>query len=137
MIMSSNQGIIADTFLPNERGKALGLLGSTVAIGTMLGPPIGGFLVQFFSWKYIFIINIPIGLIAFIAGLKILPKENKSGSIKDLDYKGSVLFMVFIVCIFWALSSGEKTWLEQYIYTIIIYNFNNFNSIILLCGEQN
>jgi EmrB/QacA subfamily drug resistance transporter len=135
MIMSSNQGIIADTFLPNERGKALGLLGSTVAIGTMLGPPIGGFLVQFFSWQYIFIINIPIGLIAFIAGLKILPKENKSGSIKDLDYKGSVLFMVFIVCIFWALSSGEKLgWSNIYILSSFIISII---SIVLFYFAEN
>ncbi|WP_446898995.1 MFS transporter [Clostridium sp. LBM24168] len=116
MIMSSNQGIIAETFLPNERGKALGLSGSTVAIGTMLGPPIGGFLVQFFNWQSIFIINIPIGIIAFLAGIKILPEDNKNGNLKDFDLVGSFLFMISIVCIFWALSSGEKLgWSNIYI----------------------
>jgi EmrB/QacA subfamily drug resistance transporter len=116
MLMSSNQGIIAETFLPSERGKALGLSGSTVAIGTMLGPPIGGFLVQFFNWESIFIINIPIGIIAFIAGIKILPKDNKNGNLKDLDLAGSFLFMISIICIFWALSSGEKLgWSNIYI----------------------
>jgi MFS family permease len=121
MIMSSNQGIIAETFLPSERGKALGLSGSTVAIGTMLGPPIGGFLVQFFNWESIFIINIPIGIIAFIAGIKILPKDNKNGHLKDLDLAGSFLFMISIICIFWALSSGEKLgWSNIYIISSFI-----------------
>lgn len=116
MIMSSNQGIIADTFPANERGKALGLSGSTVAIGTMLGPPIGGVLVQFFSWQSIFLINIPIGIIAFALGIKYLPKDMNKGSIKDLDIKGSISFMIFVICIFWSLSSGEKSgWNNPYI----------------------
>lgn len=116
MILSSNQGIIADTFSIHERGKALGLSGSTVAIGTMLGPPIGGFLVQFLNWQSIFIINIPIGIIAFAAGIKVLPKDNKNGSLKSLDIPGSILFIIFIVCVFWALSSGEKFgWDNPYI----------------------
>ena len=107
--------------MPSERGKALGLSGSTVAIGTMLGPPIGGFLVQFFNWESIFIINIPIGIIAFIAGIKILPKDNKNGHLKDLDLAGSFLFMISIICIFWALSSGEKLgWSNIYIISSFI-----------------
>lgn len=116
MIMSSNQGIIADIFGKNERGRALGISGTTVAVGTMIGPPIGGFLVQFFSWKSIFLINIPIGIFAFIAGIKILPKDNKNGRIGKFDLKGSVLFIIFISTIFWALSSGEKLgWKNIYI----------------------
>ena len=55
MFMSSNQGIIATLFPPEERGRALGLLGTTVAIGTMVGPPLGGIMVDFLSWQSLFL----------------------------------------------------------------------------------
>ncbi|MFT8315530.1 MAG: MFS transporter [Clostridium sp.] len=107
MYMSANQSIIAVVFPQNERGRALGLLGSTVAIGTMLGPALGGIMVQLFNWQSIFIINIPISIFAFIAGKLILPKEKINKSASAFDLKGAILFMVFIVALFWALLSGE------------------------------
>ena len=63
MLMSTNQGIITDVFPPKERGKALGISGSFVALGSILGPALGGFIVTYFTWHYIFLINVPIGII--------------------------------------------------------------------------
>ena len=57
MFMSSNQGIIASIFPPEERGRALGFLGTTVAVGTMIGPPLGGIMVDAFNWQSLFLIN--------------------------------------------------------------------------------
>jgi EmrB/QacA subfamily drug resistance transporter len=108
MIMSSNQGIIASIFPPNERGRALGLSGTTVAIGTMLGPPIGGIMVEVFNWQSIFLVNVPIGVIAFFLGKKIFPKSERKGNFKEFDVKGSILFIVFVVALFWAMLSGES-----------------------------
>ena len=64
--MATSQGIITEAFPKNERGRALGLNGTFVALGSMAGAPLGGFLISIFSWNYIFLINIPIGIIAFI-----------------------------------------------------------------------
>lgn len=61
--MATNQGIITQTFPPNERGRALGLLGTFVALGAMIGPPLGGLIISLASWEYIFLINIPIGIV--------------------------------------------------------------------------
>ncbi|WP_010237331.1 MFS transporter [Clostridium arbusti] len=107
MYMSANQSILAIVFPPNERGRALGLLGSTVAIGTMLGPPLGGIMVQFFNWQSIFIINIPISIFAFVAGRFILPKEKIDRKASAFDLKGALLFMISIIALFWALLKGE------------------------------
>ncbi|WP_315068953.1 MFS transporter [uncultured Clostridium sp.] len=103
--MANNQGIITETFPPNERGKALGFLGTSVALGSLIGPGLGGLIVGAASWEYIFLINVPIGVIALFYAIKLLPKGNKTVKGK-LDILGAVLFMFAIVPLFGALDEG-------------------------------
>uniref|UniRef100_UPI000AB2BA22 MFS transporter n=1 Tax=Clostridium botulinum TaxID=1491 RepID=UPI000AB2BA22 len=107
MTMSTSQGIITHTFPPNERGRALGISGTSVALGTLLGPPLGGLIISVVSWEYIFLINVPIGLVAFIAAMKYLPKD-KVKSDQSLDIKGAILFIICIVALFWAMLKGQQ-----------------------------
>jgi EmrB/QacA subfamily drug resistance transporter len=100
MFMASNQGIVATAFPPQERGRALGLLGSTVAIGSMTGPPLGGFLVDLLNWQSIFIINVPVSLGAFIAGMAILPKEDSFNTDKAFDKRGAAVLVAGITILF-------------------------------------
>jgi len=104
--MATSQGIITQTFPPDERGRALGFNGTSVALGSMIGPPIGGFIISSLSWHYIFLINIPIGIAAFILALRVLPKGNTIQ--EGLDIKGIVLFGLSAVLIFFAVGSGEN-----------------------------
>lgn len=106
--MSANQGIITQTFPSNERGRALGISGTFVALGTMVGPPLGGFIVSTFSWEYIFLINVPIGIITFIMALKILPSKGKALREK-LDLRGSLLFVIAVVLMFGSITQGQTT----------------------------
>lgn len=115
MTMSSNQGIIAATFPPNERGRALGLSATTVAVGTMLGPPIGGIMVELLSWKSIFLINIPIGILGYLAGKKVFPTEDKNLENMYFDIKGAVTFIIFVICLFWSMLSGERLGWNNYL----------------------
>lgn len=105
--MATNQGIITRVFSAGERGKALGITGSFVALGTLVGPPLGGFIVDAAAWQYIFLINIPIGFFAFILGLKILPRDEESIQAR-LDIRGALLFLFFIVALFTAILVGEQ-----------------------------
>jgi EmrB/QacA subfamily drug resistance transporter len=108
MFMSSNQAIIATLFPPEERGRALGFLGTTVAVGTMIGPPLGGILVGLFNWQSLFIINIPISIFAFAAGIKLLPRDDKAGTLAGFDLAGSALFGLFVVGLFYFMLSGGQ-----------------------------
>lgn len=127
MTMSSNQGILAAIFPANERGRALGFSGTTVAIGTMLGPPLGGIMVEIFNWESIFLINIPIGVVAFFLGEKMLPKKEKREKKETFDLKGAILFIIFVVLLFWAMLSGEKLgWQNKYIITSFIIAILSF-----------
>lgn len=103
--MANNQGIITEIFPQNERGKALGFLGTSVALGALVGPGLGGIIVGAVSWEYIFLINIPIGIIALFYSNKLLPKGHK-GVQGKLDILGAVLFMLAIVPLFIALDEG-------------------------------
>lgn len=105
--MANSQGIITQVFPTNERGKALGITGTFVALGALVGPALGGFIVDALSWEYIFLINVPVGLITLFYGFKILPKANKK--IKEkLDGVGALLFMFTIVSLFVAIGKGKR-----------------------------
>lgn len=71
--MANNMGIITESFPARERGRAMGMLATFVALGMMAGPVLGGVLVSIFPWESIFIINIPVGLASFLLGLHTLP----------------------------------------------------------------
>ena len=66
MTMATNYGIITENFPPEMRGRSLGVLGSFVSLGSIAGPGIGGVIIQRYTWHYIFLINIPVGIFAFI-----------------------------------------------------------------------
>ncbi|MCR4436936.1 MAG: MFS transporter [Clostridiales bacterium] len=104
--MATNQGIITQVFPDNERGRALGISGAFVALGALTGPPLGGFIVAVLSWKYIFLINVPIGIFTFILGTRILPQSDKNTDEK-LDTRGAVLFVLAIVSLFGSLLEGQ------------------------------
>lgn len=104
--MANNHGIITQVFPQNERGRALGLLATFVALGAMTGPPLGGMIVSAISWEYIFLINVPIGIIVFILSMKIFPKSNLNSNEK-FDLKGALLFIVATVLLFGALVQGK------------------------------
>lgn len=105
--MATNQGIITNVFPAYERGRALGISGTFVAIGGMIGAPLGGLIVSQFSWHYIFLINLPVGIITSILALKILPR-NHTKSEEKVDVKGAGLFTIFIVMLFSAMINGQQ-----------------------------
>ncbi|MEH7094349.1 MFS transporter [Neobacillus vireti] len=107
MTMANSQGIVTEIFPPTERGKALGLIGTFVSLGSIAGPSLGGLLVSAFGWEYIFWVNIPIGLIAISFGWRLLPADLTFVKAK-LDVLGSILFSVFIISLFSGLLLGQQ-----------------------------
>lgn len=73
LTMAVGPAVITDVFPPSMRGRALGAIGSVVSIGLTIGPPLGGVILQAVSWRWIFLINLPIGLAGVIWALRVLP----------------------------------------------------------------
>lgn len=108
MFMASNQGLTAENFPAGERGRALGFLGTAVAVGTLVGPSIGGFIVQYYNWQMIFYINVPVAVVGLAAGKRLLPPKARPAASESMDIAGSLLFVVMITALFWAFLSGEE-----------------------------
>ena len=109
--LANNQGIIAEAFPASERGRSLGMLASFVALGTLCGPMLGGFITQVASWEWIFVINVPVGLVAFALGLKTLPREagrRPELTAASVDAFGAALVILGIVLLFCSLMLMER-----------------------------
>lgn len=107
MTMSTNSGIITEVFPVSERGRALGLVGSFVSLGSIAGPGIGGLILAKFSWPFIFWINIPVGLLAILLGKLFLPDDLiKSGA--TVDKQGFLSFFMVIMGIFGGIFLGQE-----------------------------
>lgn len=106
-MFSTGPAILTKTFPPNERGKALGMVGIAVAIGLTAGPTLGGFIVHNYGWKWIFFVNVPIGIIVSILASVIL-KEGKLEGGKRFDFLGSIIAFVALFSILLALSMGNS-----------------------------
>jgi EmrB/QacA subfamily drug resistance transporter len=92
-IISALGAVMVTTYLsPVVRGQALGIVAMFVMLGAALGPVVGGFLTSSFSWRYIFFVNLPVGILAVLLGLYILPRLDPVAPKAKLDLPG-VLFL--------------------------------------------
>src|SRR3954447_5946363 len=81
------QSILLDIYTPEERGSAMAMFGVSVMVGPVLGPVIGGWLTDNISWRWVFYINLPIGLLAF-AGIVVFVTETSRNAAAKLDWFG-------------------------------------------------
>lgn len=101
--------LVGDMFSIEERAKMQGYMSSVWGLSAIIGPAIGGFFVQFASWRWVFYINIPIGAAALIA-LSIFLKEKVAHHRHRIDYVGSALLMGSIGIIITGLLEGGIDW---------------------------
>jgi len=94
MLMACSPALVVDAFPLAERGRALGLVGMVVAAGLTTGPALGGFILEHFSWRVIFYINVPIGMLVTVAALRILPRLPAGQPHEPLDWTGALLLVV-------------------------------------------
>jgi EmrB/QacA subfamily drug resistance transporter len=97
--------IVGDIYTKEERAKIQGYLSSVWGISAISGPAIGGLLVEFVSWRYVFWINIPLGLLA-IAGLHFFLHENIEKKKPDIDYVGATILTISISTLMFILVEG-------------------------------
>jgi EmrB/QacA subfamily drug resistance transporter len=109
MMFSISGAIIFQAFPVNERGRAMGYIGSTVAVGSILGPIVGGFVTQALGWQYIFLINVPIGAILFILAMKFLRVHEHRARHFRLDVPGAVLLTVTVASLVVFLNQLAET----------------------------
>ncbi|SEM65180.1 drug resistance transporter, EmrB/QacA subfamily [Paenibacillus sp. OV219] len=99
--------IIGDLFTGKQRAKWQGIFGGIFGLSSVIGPQIGGFIVDNWTWNWVFYINLPVGIIALVFIIRGLPKHRAVGKPK-IDYAGIVTMIVGVVSLLLALSFGGK-----------------------------
>ena len=103
MIMPVGQLIMAQVAGPKRMGRVMGIVSMPAMLAPILGPVVGGAILQNLHWSWIFLVNVPIGLIAFIAGWRMLP-DTQSGQAGRLDVTGLALLSTASSALVYGLS---------------------------------
>ncbi len=109
-LLVTAQTIITESYPVEKRGMAQAIYGMGVIVGPTLGPPLGGYLVDHFSWPYIFYINVPIGIVATLLTLSFVrsPKYGEKLKAHQVDWIGIVLLSAFIGSLQYVLEHGQQ-----------------------------
>src|SRR5579863_4418122 len=106
-LMTLSQALVGETIPPRERGRYQGYLAGISVASSTFGPVAGGYLTQAFGWRSIFLVNLPLGLIAvlLVFRLKVLPADRRRTT---FDAPGLVLFMLFVSPVILALQQVQR-----------------------------
>ncbi|EMD23676.1 MFS transporter [Amycolatopsis azurea] len=119
MLTPQNSGMIQDLFRGAERGRAFGMFGATVGISTAVGPVLGGVILAVFGdpegWRWVFFVNVPIGILAFALAWRWLPKDQRSTrSLRgEIDVVGILLLGVAVLGVLLPLIESEQGGLSE------------------------
>ncbi len=88
--------VVADLYPPKERGKYLGLFGAVFGVSSLVGPGLGGFITDTFTWHWIFFVNVPIGLVSLVILFRLLPAIRQPEAARHIDYVGAAVLALAI-----------------------------------------
>ncbi|MFP4440352.1 MAG: MFS transporter [Chloroflexaceae bacterium] len=114
MMMALGPAIVTEAFPPSERGKALGITGLMVSIGIVVGPALGGVLIEQFSWHWIFFVNIPVGIVGILIVLRFVPDTRPPGG-QRFDYLGAATLCLSLLGLLLGLTLGQQFGFDQQI----------------------
>lgn len=110
LLMALTLAFVGTTVPKEKTGSAMGLLGTTSAIGTALGPSLGGVLIAGFTWRSIFLINVPLGVVTFLLAHRYLPADRPAAESTDragFDFLGTLLLALTLSAYALAMTIGR------------------------------
>src|SRR6185503_6247810 len=136
------QSILLDVYTPEERGSAMALFGVSVMVGPVLGPVIGGWLTDHYTWRWVFYINVPLGALAF-TGISFFLRETKTSAATKLDWLGFGSLSIAIAAMQVFLDRGAQLdWFSSFeilieavvcasaLYIFLVHTFTAKNSFV-------
>jgi EmrB/QacA subfamily drug resistance transporter len=124
MLSANSPAILTKNFPDNQRGQALGMQATMTYLGLSIGPSLGGWLTDQFNWHSVFMINIPVGLIALTLSALFISKDKPELDRERFDFLGAFLFMLGLIAILLGLNQGyEWQWLSLPTITTILSSF--------------
>jgi EmrB/QacA subfamily drug resistance transporter len=107
MLTALGTAILTETFPASERGMALGISGALVSVGIVVGPTLGGLILEVLSWHWIFFVNLPIGIIGIIMVMRFVPNIKPEGR-ERFDFPGAGTLFIALISLLLALSIGQR-----------------------------
>jgi EmrB/QacA subfamily drug resistance transporter len=103
--------VIGDLFPPSQRARLQGVFGAVFGLSSIIGPTTGGFITDHFSWRWVFYVNVPVGIIAVLVVLAGLPYVRSKASWRDIDFWGAISLAAGVVPLLIALSiTRDHAW---------------------------
>jgi len=107
LVMAVSPALLVNAFPPQERGRALGLNAVTVALGVSVGPTLGGLITASLTWRWIFYVNVPIGIIGILVAMRVLT-ERMHRNPGRFDPLGALLLAIGLAALTGGLSFGQE-----------------------------
>jgi EmrB/QacA subfamily drug resistance transporter len=107
MLYSNAPAILTRTFPGEQRGRALGAQATFTYLGLTAGPPLGGWIAATLGWRWVFYINVPVGLVAVILGARVIERDRPDAHRERFDLPGAALFTTGLVALLIALNQGH------------------------------
>ncbi len=119
MTMALGAAIVTEAFPPEERGRAMGLIGAIVSVGIVTGPTLGGLILGLLSWRWIFYVNLPVGILGTLLAYRFLPNFRPSGRQK-FDLLGSLSLCFGLLLLLLGLTIGQQQgFLQALVYSLV------------------
>jgi EmrB/QacA subfamily drug resistance transporter len=107
LLLPQTMTLIISTFPADRRGAAMGIWGAVAGVATIAGPTVGGLLVTALDWRWIFFVNLPVGVLVLIMAIKIIP-DIRPGRQHKLDLGGVLIATAALFCMVFGLTEGQR-----------------------------
>ncbi len=128
MLLALSMAIVTEAFPEQERGRALGLNGTFVSVGIVAGPALGGLLLSVTTWHWIFLVNLPIGIVGTILAVRYIPTTH-SQERQPFDYGGAGALFVSLLGLLLGLTVGQQRGFGD---TAVLILFTTFFLFLIL-----
>ena len=123
--------VIGDSFPAEKRGSALGLIGAVFGLAFLVGPILGGIILTFTSWQWLFIINLPIAIVVILIGLKILPATHFQSRLA-FDWAGMLSLGILLACLAYGLNQIDTQNFFSSLFSLDVWPFLVVSILLML-----
>ena len=123
MMQAIGAAILVEVFPPSERGKAMGTIGSVISIGIALGPALGGIIIGTIGWRWIFLVNVPVGIITLFILSYFIPYRGPGDKNQSFDLLGAFILLITLTCFALGMTKGQDLGFQNSVVRILLMIF--------------
>ena len=135
-LMALSQALVGEVVPVRERGNFQGYLASIGVVATTIGPILGGYVTQHFGWRYVFLINIPVAILALGLTFRLQTKPGNKQADWQFDFLGLGLFILFVLPIMFGLEQAQRISMERLPTILGLFALSAFFFVVLVWHEN-